>query len=83
MDNKDQTIENKLDSETKNTNNDIEDESDEKDDLPEYEDDEDFKRQMNEAIMRNMTKLEEESNSVIKTLKQKKIKKKKISNNLG
>jgi hypothetical protein len=82
MDNKDPTIENKLEIENKNTNNDIEDEPS-NDELPEYEDDEDFKRQMNEAIMRNMSKLEEESNSVIKTLKKKKIKNKKISNNIS
>lgn len=76
MDNKDQPTENKLIDETEN-------EGDEMDELPEYEDDEDFKRQMNEAIMRNMNKLEEESNIIVKKPKQKKIKEKKVNNNIS
>jgi hypothetical protein len=81
MDNKELKIEDKLISESNTT---LDDEGDEKDELPEYEDDEDFKRQMNEAIMRNMNKLEEESNNMeVKKIKQKKIKEKKISNNIS
>lgn len=81
MDNKELNIEDKLISESNTT---LDDEGDEKDELPEYEDDEDFKRQMNEAIMRNMNKLEEESNNMeVKKIKQKKIKEKKISNNIS
>ena len=81
MDNKELKIEDKLISESNTT---LEDEGDEKDELPEYEDDEDFKRQMNEAIMRNMNKLEEDSNNMeVKKPKQKKIKEKKISNNIS
>ena len=77
MDNKEPQIENKL-------SDDNELLEDEKDELPEYEDDEDFKRQMNEAIMRNMNKLEEESNTIIiKKQKEKKVKEKKISNNIS
>jgi hypothetical protein len=39
---------------------------------------------MNEAIMRNMNKLEEESNTIIiKKQKEKKVKEKKISNNIS
>ena len=53
MDNKGQNIENK-------NMDDKKDElpvDDEKDELPDYEDDEDFKRLMNEALMRNMNRL--------------------------
>jgi hypothetical protein len=77
MDNKEPQIENKL-------SDDNELLEDEKDELPEYEDDDEFRRQMNEAIMRNMNKLEEESNTIIiKKQKEKKVKEKKISNNIS
>jgi len=72
MDNKDQPIENDAN------------EEDEGECLPEYEDDEEFKRQMNEAIMKNMSKLESESNTpILKKIKQKKIKEKKLNNNIS
>ena len=57
--------------------------------LPEYEDDEDFRVQMNEAIMRNMNKLENESNKINNNkinnnkIKHKKIKEKKVNNNIS
>jgi len=72
------------------TNVDDIDEGDEKDELPEYEDDEDFKRQMNEAIMRNIERLEIENNSLPVKKKTKKSlelhcpkKEKKQSNNIS
>jgi len=68
MDNKGQNIENK-------NMDDKLPADDEKDELPDYEDDEDFKRLMNEALMRNMNRLENESNSTSQYNKAKKNKK--------
>jgi len=77
MDNKGQNIENK-------NMDDKLPADDEKDELPDYEDDEDFKRLMNEALMRNMNRLENESKIVqASTIKQKKIKNKQINNNIS
>ena len=77
MDNKGQNIENK-------NMDDKLPADDEKDELPDYEDDEDFKRLMNEALMRNMNRLENESKTVqASTIKQKKIKNKQINNNIS
>ncbi len=70
---------------TDNQNNDNQnDENEDDDQLPEYSDDEDFRKQMNESIMRNLAKLEQES-SITPQIKNKKIKikKQKPNNNIS
>jgi hypothetical protein len=73
-----------------NANDNITQNEEEEDKLPDYEDDEEFTRQMNEAIMRNIQKLEADSldkspkktkiNHQIQNIKQVKIKDKKVNN---
>lgn len=66
-----------------NEENEENEEHEEIEGLPDYEDDEDFRIQMNEAIMRNMAKLEQETNVISKNIKIKKTKEKKVSNNIS
>jgi len=75
-------ITNNITNEITNEEND-ENEDDEVEGLPDYEDDEDFRIQMNEAIMRNMAKLEQDTNVISKNIKIKKTKERKVSNNIS
>jgi hypothetical protein len=68
---------------TDNQNNEN-DENEDEYQLPEYSDDEDFRKQMNESIMRNLAKLEQESNFIPQIKNKKiKIKKQKLNNNIS
>jgi hypothetical protein len=68
---------------TDNQNNEN-DENEDEYQLPEYSDDEDFRKQMNESIMHNLAKLEQESNFIPQIKNKKiKIKKQKLNNNIS